>query len=261
MLIFGGIPWNCYFQRVLSCRTPRDAQRPVDSGRRADDRLHRAAAADGNCGLRVSVAGRYRSPPPSDAGGRDAAAVRARGAAAVGMLGLAAIIGAVTSSFSSSILSAGSMLSWNCLKRLVWPSLSVVADGARHPIVDPAVRRAGDRPCAEGAERPGAVVLHERSRVRPAVSAAAVRALRPKANRIGSIAAFVVSLVLRVGGGEPLLGLPAFIPYPETLPFRTVAAAVGLVLLPVVVARHGAMGCAAAAAQRSARASARTRRR
>ena len=56
----------------------------------------------------------------------------------------------------------------------------------------------------------------------------------PKANRTGSIAAFVVSLVLRVGGGEPLLGLPAFIHYPETLPFRTVAAVVGLVLLPVV---------------------------
>ena len=27
MLICGGIPWNCYFQRVLSCRTPRDATR------------------------------------------------------------------------------------------------------------------------------------------------------------------------------------------------------------------------------------------
>src|SRR5438876_6003514 len=26
MLVFGGIPWNCYFQRVLSCRTPRDAK-------------------------------------------------------------------------------------------------------------------------------------------------------------------------------------------------------------------------------------------
>jgi high affinity choline transporter 7 len=26
MLVFGGIPWNCYFQRVLSCRSPRDAQ-------------------------------------------------------------------------------------------------------------------------------------------------------------------------------------------------------------------------------------------
>ena len=26
MLIFGGIPWNCYFQRVLSCQTPRKAR-------------------------------------------------------------------------------------------------------------------------------------------------------------------------------------------------------------------------------------------
>jgi high affinity choline transporter 7 len=56
----------------------------------------------------------------------------------------------------------------------------------------------------------------------------------PQANRTGSIAAFAVSLVLRVGGGEPLLGLPALIAYPETVPFRTLAAAVGLVLLPVV---------------------------
>jgi high affinity choline transporter 7 len=55
-----------------------------------------------------------------------------------------------------------------------------------------------------------------------------------KANRTGSIAAFTVSLFLRVGGGEPLLGLPAFIPYPETIPFRTVAALAGLILLPLV---------------------------
>src|SRR5215203_6050453 len=26
MLMLGGVPWNCYFQRVLSCRTPRAAQ-------------------------------------------------------------------------------------------------------------------------------------------------------------------------------------------------------------------------------------------
>ena len=55
-----------------------------------------------------------------------------------------------------------------------------------------------------------------------------------QANRTGSIVAFVVSLVLRVGGGEPLLGVPAFIAYPETMPFRTVAAFAGLVLLPLV---------------------------
>jgi high affinity choline transporter 7 len=55
-----------------------------------------------------------------------------------------------------------------------------------------------------------------------------------KVNRTGSIVAFAVSLVLRVGGGEPLLGLPAFIPYPDSVPFRTLAAVTGMVLLPLV---------------------------
>jgi solute carrier family 5 (high affinity choline transporter), member 7 len=75
----------------------------------------------------------------------------------------------------------------------------------------------------------------------------------PKVNRIGSITAFFVSLVLRLGGGEPLLHLPPFIPYPELFaallpdepkswydgtamlfPFKTLAAVVGIVLLPLV---------------------------
>ena len=79
----------------------------------------------------------------------------------------------------------------------------------------------------------------------------------PRANRTGSIAAFFVSLVLRIGGGEPLLGFPPLIPYPEfftgnpagwydpatgamLFPFKTLAAAAGMILLPVVSAdrRH-----------------------
>src|SRR5687767_14030320 len=56
----------------------------------------------------------------------------------------------------------------------------------------------------------------------------------PKANVIGSMAAFFVSLVLRIGGGEPLFSIPASIPYPEWVPFRTIAAAAGLVLIPGV---------------------------
>ena len=46
--------------------------------------------------------------------------------------------------------------------------------------------------------------------------------------------AFVVSAVLRLGGGEPLLGIPALIAYGDGVPFRTIAAAAGLVLLPIV---------------------------
>ena len=56
----------------------------------------------------------------------------------------------------------------------------------------------------------------------------------PKANLVGSIVAFSVSLVMRVGAGEPLFGIPALIPYPDYWPPKTVAAAAGLVLLPVV---------------------------
>src|SRR5438874_4531360 len=56
----------------------------------------------------------------------------------------------------------------------------------------------------------------------------------PNANRIGSMTAFFLSAFLRIGGGEPLLGLPALLAYPETLPFRTFAAVAGLVALPIV---------------------------
>ena len=125
MLVFGGVPWNCYFQRVLSCRTPADAQRQS---------------------LLAGVLTMAFTVPPLLMGvaafaypwsAADAATLQATPAEAmpllfaravppvVGLLGLAAIIGAVTSSFSSSILSAGSMLSWNCVKRLVWPAVSV----------------------------------------------------------------------------------------------------------------------------------------
>jgi high affinity choline transporter 7 len=79
-----------------------------------------------------------------------------------------------------------------------------------------------------------------------------------QANLTGSVTAFVVSLALRLGGGEPLFGLEPLIGYPEVFagilpgtpaewyghnadgvrytlfPFKTLAAAVGVVLIPLV---------------------------
>jgi solute carrier family 5 (high affinity choline transporter), member 7 len=76
-----------------------------------------------------------------------------------------------------------------------------------------------------------------------------------RANLPGSVVAFSVSLVLRLGGGEPLFNLAPLIHYPELcarwipmnaaawydpstgamlFPYKTVAAGAGLVLLPVV---------------------------
>lgn len=234
MLIFGGIPWNCYFQRVLSCRSPRAAQgQSMLSGvltiAFTVPPLLMGVAAFAMPWSPENVA-RLHATPAEAMPLLFATAVPP----AIGLLGLAAIIGAVTSSFSSSILSAGSMLSWNCLKRLVWP--------AQTPTQMARVIR-------------GSILLFGAVATVLALKVQSVQALwfftsdlvfvllfpqllfalfDPKANRTGSIAAFAVSLVLRIGGGEPLLGLPAFIAYPPNWPFRTVAAVVGLALLPLV---------------------------
>jgi len=234
MLVFGGIPWNCYFQRVLSCRTPYDAQRQsVLAGALTMaftiPPLLMGVAAFAYPWSAADVA-RLQASPADAMPLLFAKAVPP----VVGLLGLAAIIGAVTSSFSSSILSAGSMLSWNCLKRLVWPAISV-RDMKR--VIRSSILLFGALATvlALKVQSVQALWFFTSDLVFVLLFPQLVFALFDRrANLSGSVAAFTVSLVLRVGGGEPLLGLPAFIHYPAAMPFRTIAAAAGLVLLPLV---------------------------
>lgn len=61
-------------------------------------------------------------------------------------------------------------------------------------------------------------------------------------NTYGSLAAYIVSVVLRLSGGESMLGIPALIKYPmfnektgeQGFPFRTLAMATSLVTLIIV---------------------------
>ena len=234
MLMFGGIPWNCYFQRVLSCRTPGAAR-----GMSLLAGVLTIAFTVPPLLMGISA---FAYPWPADVVTRlhttpaDAMPMLFAKAVppAIGLLGLAAIIGAVTSSFSSSILSAGSMLSWNCLKRLVWPSLSVVQ---MKRVIRSSILLFGAMATvlALKVQSVQALWFFTSDLVFVLLFPQLLSALfDTKANRTGSIVAFGVSLFLRIGGGEPLLGLPAFISYPETVPFRTLAAAAGLVLLPLV---------------------------
>ncbi len=152
----------------------------------------------------------------------------------VGLLGLAAIVGAVTSSFSSSILSAGSMFAWNWYLRLIAPNapLDRVQRIVRISIV--ALGMAATW-LALSVQSVQALWFFTSDLVFVILFPQLVFALwDPKVNRAGSIAAFVVSFVLRLGGGEPLFGLQPFIHYPEWLPFKITAAATGFILLPLV---------------------------
>jgi high affinity choline transporter 7 len=255
MLMLGGIPWNCYFQRVLSCQTPARAQ------------WHSILA-----GL-LTIA--FTVPPlllgvaafshawPADL----LAQIQAHPAqvlpmifrhltpAWIGILGLAAIIGAVTSSFSASILSASAMFTWNGIYRLFRPDLSpkqmtrlirlaVVALGAAATVL------------ALKVQSVQALWFFTSDLVFVLLFPQLLFALfDPRANRIGSVTAFALSLLLRLGGGEPLFGVPPLIPYPELLsavlpgpaanwydagtgallfPYKTVAAMAGVIALPIV---------------------------
>ncbi len=254
MLLLGGIPWNCYFQRVLSCETPaRAASHSILAGvltivLTLPPLLLGMAAAVYPWG--AAEATQLRAEP-------DLAlplVLRHLTPYLISILGLAAIVGAVTSSFSASILSAGSMFSWNVYRPLLAPRVSVA--GMKIAIRSSIILLGA-----------GAAVLALRGRtvqdlwfftsdlVFVLLFPQLVMALfDPRANRTGSVVAFAASVVLRLGGGEPIFGLPAFLPYPELLdgvlpgsprdwydaggnmlfPFKTLAAAAGVVLLPVV---------------------------
>jgi high affinity choline transporter 7 len=234
MLMFGGIPWNCYFQRVLSCRSPRAAQgQSILSGL-----LTIAFTAPP---LVMGVAA-FAYPWSQE----HLARLSATPADAMPLLFATAVPPAIGPSRPGGDHRRRhvELQLVDPLRRidaqLELPQAVVVAvavgraDGARNPIVHPAAWRRRHRARPESPECPGAVVLHKRSRVRAALPQLLSAIYDKRANRSGSIAAFAVSLVLRVGGGEPLLGIPATIPYPPTVPFRTVAALAGLVVLPIV---------------------------
>ena len=234
MLMLGGIPWNCYFQRVLSCRSPRAAQQ------------HSIFAGLLTIALTVPpllfglVAFAY--PWPAELAARlaqqpaDALPMIFKYVVppAIGLFGLAAIVGAVTSSFSASILSAGSMFSWNTCTRLLNPDISfgrmkLVMRGTIAALGIGAVWMALEVQSVQ------ALWFFTSDLVFVLLFPQLISALfDSRANLAGSIAAFSVSLILRLGGGEPLFGVPALIAYPEWLPFKTVAAGAGLILLPAI---------------------------
>ncbi len=255
MLVFGGIPWNCYFQRVLACRTPGRAQwHSILSGF--------ATMALTIPPLVIGVAASVHVWPPDLAARLQAQPAdtlplvfKAMTPALVGVLGLGAIVGAVTSSFSASILSAGSMFSWNTCRRLLRPDLSDAATARllRFSIIGLGVAAAV---MALGVRSVQALWFFTSDLVFVLLVPQLVCALfDKKANLVGSVTAFAVALVLRLGGGEPLFGIPPTIPYPEMaaavlplhpaswydagtgallFPFKTVAAVSGLILLPAV---------------------------
>jgi high affinity choline transporter 7 len=254
MLVLGGIPWNCYFQRVLSCQTPAKAQ------------WHSILAGLLTIGFTIpplllgiaAFAHHWPAPLAAQIASQPAEVMpmifRYLTPGWIGVLGLAAIIGAVTSSFSASILSAGSMVAWNGVYRLWRPDLSPAQLARLIRIVVVGLGAAATVMAFE-VQSVQALWFFTSDLVFVLLFPQLVFALFDRrVNRIGSIAAFAVSLTLRLGGGEPLFGMAPLIPYPQIFsavlpgtaaswydgagammfPYKTMAALAGVIVLPVV---------------------------
>jgi len=248
LLMFGGIPWQVYFQRVLSSKDENTAVGlsifagficllaaipAVMIGVIGDvapwDAVQQAALSE-NPALTLPYVTRYLTP------------------SVVATIGLGAIAAAVMSSVDSSILSASSMLSWNIYRPLVKPDIS---SENLSKIIKRSIWIIGIASTLLALQVQSVYALWFLCSdfVYCLLFPQLVTALfDKKANVYGSMAGFAVAFFLRFGGGDATLGIPILLPYPMIedgvvlFPFRTLAMISGLVAI-VVVSRLTQRAC------------------
>ena len=257
LLMFGGIPWQVYFQRVLSSKNEKVAMRlsifagfvcllaaiPAVMigiiGDVAPWNVAQQTALSDNPALTLPYVMRYLTPD------------------VVATIGLGAIAAAVMSSVDSSILSASSMASWNVYRPLVKPDIS---PENLSKVIKRCIWIIGIAATLLALQVKSVYALWFLCSdfVYCLLFPQLVTALfDKKANVYGSLAGFVVAFILRFGGGDATLGIPVLLPYPMIedgvvlFPFRTLAMISGLVTI-VVVSRLTQRMCPATSLRREA---------
>lgn len=248
LLVCGGIPWQVYFQRVLSSSSPKRAQilsfvgaagcivlaipsaflgaaaRSADwqAVIQADNSTSKFLSTDGtikDTRLTLPLVLQYLTP------------------GWVAFIGLGAISAAVMSSADSSVLSASSMFSHNIYKIIFRPKASanevvwviragIVVVGALAVMVGLLVESIYSlfHLCSDLVF----VILFPQL-----VGAVHI----PFVNTYGSIVAYIIGLFFRISGGEDLIGLTPLIKYPlykdkvQYFPFRTMTMLISFITL------------------------------
>ncbi|XP_033119494.1 high-affinity choline transporter 1-like isoform X2 [Anneissia japonica] len=241
LLMLGGIPWQVYFQRVLSSKTAGRAQVLsfvaaggcvimaipsvlVGAVARGTDWNSTAYGKDvENSNIVLPLVLQYLTPP------------------IISFIGLGAVSAAVMSSADSSILSASSMFARNIYKlifrqkaseqEILWVMrVAIFAMGILSTILSLTINSIYGLwyLCSDFVY----VVLF------PQLFCVVYFSF---CNTYGSLAGYIIGLFLRLGGGEPLLGLEPFIKYPyyddvdgQLFPFRTLCMVVSFITILVV---------------------------
>lgn len=242
LLIFGGIPWHVYFQRVLASKDE-------------DTAAHLSIMAAFIClfaaipavliGVAAAVAPwgtTLEAAAPAEAALALPWVVRYMTGPLVATIGLGAVAAAVMSSVDSSILSASSMAAWNVYRPLFNPAATSEQLAA---FIKKCIWAVGIAATILALQVQSVYALwflcsdFVFTILFPQLSCAL---FDRKANLPGALAGFVVSLTLRLGSGDPTLGIPALIDWPlgasatgeQYFPFRTVTMLCGLATIMLV---------------------------
>jgi high affinity choline transporter 7 len=233
LLIFGGIPWQVYFQRVLAARDEKTA-------------VWLSIIAAGVCILAAIVPiligmvsatadwSTIAAGAPENASATLPWVVRYLTNPWVSVIGLGAVAAAVMSSVDSSVLSASSMGIWNVYRPLVDPGLP---DSKLAKLIQRCIWIIGVAATLIALNVTSVYELWVLCSdfVYCLLFPALVCALFvPWANKYGALTGFLLAAFLRFGGGEPTFGIPAYLPYPEDFMFRTLAMACGMVAIITV---------------------------
>jgi high affinity choline transporter 7 len=230
LLVFGGIPWQVYFQRVLASKDEKTA---VRLSLIAGVVCLLAAVAPVILGM-VSATFDWttiEAGAPTDASATLPWVVRYLTNPWVSVIGLGAVAAAVMSSVDSSVLSASSMGIWNVYRPLVDPGLP---DSELAKLIQRCIWIVGVAATIIAFQISSVYALWFLCSdfVYCLLFPALVCALfDPKANSYGALAGFLLAGFLRFGGGDETLGIPAYLPYPSDFPFRTLAMGCGLVAI------------------------------
>lgn len=236
LLVCGGIPWQVYFQRVLSSKSPRRAQILSFVG----------SAGCIIMAIPAALLGAAARSTNWDFIANETIHVEANGTILdtrltlplvlqhltpgwVAFVGLGAISAAVMSSADSSVLSASSMFGHNIYKIIFRPNASA---NEIIWVIRAGIFVVGALATIVGLAVPSIYALFHlcSDLVFVILFPQLVAALHfPVVNTYGSVAAYIIGLFFRITGGESLIGLPAVIQYPyfkdgeQYFPFRTLA--------------------------------------
>ncbi len=236
LLILGGIPWQVYFQRVLSAKDDNTAVKLSIYAGLGCLVMAIPAVLVGLAGANFNWADTSLGQSPEPSMVLPYVLIHMT-PPIIAALGMGAVAAAVMSSVDSSVLSASSMFTWNIFRKLIRPQstdkqlrqiakIAIVLIGAIATAIALTVQSVYSLwyLCADLVY----VLLFPQL-----VCALFLK----KVNKIGALSAFFVGLFLRLGGGDATFGLPAFLPYPMQgaegveFPFRTFAMLCSLVSL------------------------------